>query len=70
MNKHDGHALKYVMFQTNIEQDAVITDEGDVEVHGEIVLLDFGQDHKIYCDTCEKFISAGEDGLSEEWQVR
>lgn len=67
---HDGHALKYVMFGTNVEQNAVITSEGNVEVGGPLVLLDFGQDNKIYCDTCETFISAGEDGLASDWEVR
>jgi hypothetical protein len=68
--QHDGHVMKYVMFSTNVEQDAVITSEGNVEVQGPIVLLDFGQDNKIYCDTCEKFIHAGEGGLAEHWEVR
>jgi hypothetical protein len=67
---HDGHVLKYVMLNTNVEQNAVITSEGNVEVSGPLVLLDFGQDNKVYCDTCEKFISASEDGLGEFWEVR
>ena len=67
---HDGHVLKYVMFQANIEQDAVITSEGNVEVSGDVAILDFGEDHRIYCDTCEKTISAGEDGLASDWEVR
>lgn len=67
---HDGHVLKYVMFKANIEQDALITPEGNVEVNGDISILDFGDDHKVYCDTCEKFVNAGEDGLGEHWEVR
>lgn len=67
---HDGHALKYVMFNTNVEQDAVITSEGNVEVSGPLVLLEFGAETKIYCDTCESFIFAGEDGLAPDWEVR
>lgn len=67
---HDGHVLKYVMFKANIEQDALITSEGNVEVSGDISILDFGDDHKVYCDTCETFISAGEDGLASDWEVR
>jgi hypothetical protein len=70
MSTHDGHVLKYVMFKANIEQDALITSEGDVEVSGDVSILDFGEDHIIYCDTCEETVHAGEGGLSSEWQVR
>lgn len=70
MKNHDGHQLKYVMRGTDIEQDAKITPEGDVEVTGEISIIAFSGDHFIYCDTCEERVTAGEDGLSEDWEVR
>jgi hypothetical protein len=69
-NLHEGHQLKYVMFNVNVDQDAVITEEGNIEVGEGLSLLDFGDDHRIYCDACEKFIHAGEDGLAEHWEVR
>lgn len=58
------------MENTDIEQDAKITPEGDVEVLGEISILKFSGDHFIYCDTCEERLVAGEGGLDELWEVR
>lgn len=68
--KHEGHKLKYVMLTTDIEQEARITPEGDVEVTGDISIIAFSGDHFIYCDTCEARVVAGEDGLDKEWEVR
>lgn len=70
MKNHDGHELKYVMLGTDIEQDARITEEGHVEVTGDISIINFSGDHFLYCDTCGERVTAGEDGLSEDWEVR
>ena len=70
MSTHDGHQLKYVMLTTDIEQDARITEEGNVEVIGDISIIAFSGDHFIYCDTCEDRVVAGEGGLDELWEVR
>lgn len=68
--EHEGHQLKYVMTSTDIEQEARITEAGDVEVTGDISIVRFSGDHFIYCDTCEERITAGEGGLDEMWEVR
>jgi hypothetical protein len=70
MKNHDEHVLKYVMLTTDIQQDAQITEDGDVEVTGDISIIAFSGDHFIYCDTCEERIMAGEGGLDEMWEVR
>lgn len=70
MAKHDGHEIKYVMESTDIEQEARITETGDVEVLGDISIIRFSGEHFLYCDTCEERIRAGEDGLDELWEVR
>jgi hypothetical protein len=70
MKNHDEHVLKYVMLTTDIQQDAQITEDGDVEVTGDISIIAFSGDHFIYCDTCEERIVSGEGGLDEFWEVR
>lgn len=69
MSNHDGHQLKYAMFGVDIQQDAIINEDGDIEVVGDVAILKFSGETSIYCDTCQKTVRAGEDGLSEDWQV-
>lgn len=70
MSKHDGHVLKYVMLGVDVEQDAVITPEGNIETTSDLSILKFADQDFLYCDTCEDRVVSGEDGLDENWEIR
>lgn len=69
MSKHDGHDVKLVYTNVTVEHSAVLNADGDVVVkdHAEILRID--GDSFVHCDTCDERVYAGEDGLSDEWQV-
>jgi hypothetical protein len=71
MANHDGHKLVYVLNQCTAQIPVVMTEDGDV-THAENAqyeITDLDGDAGVWCDDCSERVYAGEDGLSEEWQV-
>ena len=69
MATHEGHKLVYVYDHCVAQQTCVITPEGNVRVTGDLEVIDFDGDARVYCDTCDERVYAGESGLSVDWEV-
>lgn len=65
---HNNHRLVLVLTDASLTVPIDITDIGDVTLTGTPVIVD-AEAQNIYCYTCEIWVSAGLDGLAEEWDI-
>jgi hypothetical protein len=68
-NVHEGHKLVYVYDHCIMQQACEITLEGNVLVTGDLEVVDIDGDARVYCDTCDVPVYAGDAGLAVDWQV-
>lgn len=68
MGTHEGHKLVYVYDRCVAQQVCEITPEGNVQVTGDLEVIDIDGDTRVYCDTCDVQVYAGEGGLSVDWE--
>ena len=69
MSVHEGHKLVYVYDRCVTQQACEITPEGNVRVTGDLEVVDIDGDTRVYCDTCDVPVYAGDAGLAVDWQV-
>ena len=69
MSAHEGHELVYVYDRCVTQQACEITPEGNVRVTGDLEVVDIDGDTRVYCDTCDVPVYAGDAGLAADWEV-
>lgn len=69
MTTHEGHKLVCVYDHCIAQQACEITPEGNVLVTGDLEVIDIDGGARVYCDTCDVQVYAGEGGLAEYWEV-
>ena len=69
MSTHEGHKLVYVYDRCVTQQACEITPEGNVLVTGDLEVVDIDGDARVYCDTCDVPVYAGDAGLAVDWEV-
>lgn len=70
MSAHTGHDLTYVYDNSVVEQACTINAEGNVEIAAftPYKVVDVDGDGRIWCNTCDVQVYAGEGGLSKDWE--
>jgi hypothetical protein len=68
---HDDHEVRYIEENITRSFKAIITSEGDIRIDPEEVEIDFmtNTTTHVWCMDCQRVLSGGDSGLSDDWQV-